>query len=52
MTTGIYITNKIANEMLPYLKSRKFDIEDKKGKKLIWGPSLEYIDKNYVEIST
>lgn len=45
VTTGIYITNKIANEMLPFLKNRKTEIEEKMGEKLIWDPYLDYIDK-------
>ena len=45
VTTGIYISNKIADEMLPFLESKKDEIEEKMGEKLIWDPSPDSIDK-------
>jgi hypothetical protein len=45
VTTGIYISNKIADEMLLFLEERKEEIEEKMGEKLIWDPYPQYIDK-------
>lgn len=46
-TVGIrvYIGNKIVNTMLPYLESKKIEIESAIGHPLQWNPNPETIDK-------
>ncbi len=41
----IYIGNKIAETMLPFLEARKTEIETAIGKKLIWNPNPDNRDK-------
>ncbi len=41
----VYIGNKIADEMLPYLESRKEEIENKLGINLQWNPNPNNKDK-------
>lgn len=41
----VYISNKIADSMLPFLETRKQEIEDKIGSKLLWNPNSEARDK-------
>jgi hypothetical protein len=41
----VYIGNKIADTMLPYLESRKNEIESSMGEKLMWNPNPENRDK-------
>ncbi len=41
----VYISGKIANAMLPYLESRKSEIESVIGETLSWNPSPEKQDK-------
>jgi len=41
----IYIGNKIADTMLPFLESKKDEIETAIGKKLIWNPNPDNRDK-------
>lgn len=41
----IYISNKIANTMLPYLESRKEEIESILGESLSWNPNPDTRDK-------
>jgi len=41
----IYISNKIADTMLPYLESKKTEIEAAVGKQLNWNPNPENRDK-------
>ncbi len=41
----VYISNKIADDMLPYLESRKEEIETKLGVKLQWNPNPNNKDK-------
>jgi hypothetical protein len=41
----VYIGNKLADEMLPFLESRKIDIEEKIGAKLLWNPNPDTRDK-------
>lgn len=41
----IYIGNKIADTMLPFLESKKEEIESSIGQKLIWNPNPENRDK-------
>ena len=44
----IYIGNKIADEMLPFLESKKTEIEEKLGNFLQWNPDPNRIDKTIV----
>jgi len=41
----VYIGNKIADEMLPYLEEQKEDIENEIGDKLEWNPNPDNRDK-------
>lgn len=41
----VYIGNKIADEMLPYLESKKSEIETAIGQPLIWNPNPDNRDK-------
>ena len=41
----IYIGNKIADTMLPFLESKKDEIESSIGQKLIWNPNPDNRDK-------
>lgn len=41
----IYIGNKIADTMLPFLESKKMEIEDKIGQQLQWNPNPDNRDK-------
>lgn len=41
----VYIGNKIADTMLPYLESRKAEIETAIGQPLIWNPNPDNRDK-------
>lgn len=41
----IYIRNKIADTMLPFLESKKDEIESSIGQKLIWNPNPDNRDK-------
>jgi hypothetical protein len=41
----VYIGNKLADEMLPFLESKKADIEEKIGAKLLWNPNPDTRDK-------
>jgi len=41
----IYIYNKIADKVLPYLESRKEEIENSIGQKLVWDPNPDTRDK-------
>lgn len=41
----IYIGNKIADKMLPYLESKKVDIEGSIGQALLWNPNPNNRDK-------
>ncbi len=45
VSVRVYIGNKIADTMLPYLKSRKDEIESSLGEKLIWNPNPDNRDK-------
>jgi len=44
----VYISNKIAEEMLPYLESRKSEIEEAIGQPLQWNPNPNSKDKTIV----
>ena len=41
----IYIGNKVADKILPYLENKKEEIENAIGQKLIWNPSPDNRDK-------
>lgn len=41
----VYVGNKIASTMLPFLESKKFEIESAIGHPLQWNPNPENIDK-------
>lgn len=46
----VYIGNKIAETMLPYLEGKKAEIEKKVGMTLQWNPNPKSIDKTIVAI--
>lgn len=41
----IYISNKIADTMLPFLEGKKIEIENEIGHSLTWNPNPDSIDK-------
>ncbi|OAV74056.1 hypothetical protein Barb7_02499 [Bacteroidales bacterium Barb7] len=41
----IYIGNRIADKMLPFLESKKTEIQEKVGEQLIWNPNPDNKDK-------
>lgn len=44
----VYISNKIADRLLPYLEEKKDEIEAEIGEKLIWNPFPEKMDKSII----
>lgn len=48
VTSGIYIRKNIAEEMLPFLESKKDEIEEKMGEKLTWNPNPDTFDKKII----
>ena len=48
VSTSVYISNTIAETMLPYLEGRKSEIESKIGKSLQWDPNPNASDKTIV----
>lgn len=45
LSIRVYMNNKIAVKMYPYLESRREEIEQALGSQLIWNPNPENLDK-------